>query len=417
VKLVESTALTDTGRKRRHNEDSHVYDPPLFVVADGMGGAQAGEVASGLVVAAFGDFREANHLSGGERLAAVIREANRRIYERATRDTGASGMGTTVTAALVEDDLIAVAHVGDSRAYVIRDGKLEQLTQDHSLVADLVRDGRLTPEEAEVHPQRSVITRALGTDAEVDVDTTVFEARPGDVFLLCSDGLSSMVADDLILRLVSESTRLDEAARALIQAANRNGGDDNITAVLFRLDTDDTTVVEPSAAPPEPEPDLEDTLTGDEGVVVPPEAARAQTAVFRAEDIARLAASAEESAPVPQPSLPPPPPSRRRRRRFRWFFWGSLITMTAALVALAGAFWGLSRANFVGADEEGHLAVYQGVPWELGGGVKLYRARYVSQVQAVQLSAEERAAVFDHDLTSYAAARDKVSGYEEEAVP
>jgi protein phosphatase len=414
VKLVESTALTDTGRKRRHNEDSHVYDPPLFVVADGMGGAQAGEVASGLVVAAFRDYRAADHLSGAERLAAVIREANRRIYERATKDTEASGMGTTVTAALVDDDRIALAHVGDSRAYLIREGKLEQLTQDHSLVADLVRSGRLTPEEAEVHPQRSVITRALGTDADVDVDTTTFEARPGDVFLLCSDGLSSMVADDLILRLASESARLDEAARALIQAANRNGGDDNITAVLFRLDADDAPVVEPSAAPPAPEPDLEDTLTGDESVAVPPEAPRAQTAVFSAEDIARLAASTEQGTPAPPP---PPPPSRRRRRRFRWFFWGSLITMTAALVALAGAFWGLSRANFVGADEEGHLAVYQGVPWELGGGVKLYRARYVSQVQAVQLSAEERSGLFDHDLTSYAAARDKVSSYEEEAVP
>jgi protein phosphatase len=411
VKLVESTALTDTGRKRRHNEDSHVYDPPLFVVADGMGGAQAGEVASGLVVAAFRDFHGADHLGGVERLAAVIREANRRIFERATHDTEASGMGTTVTAALVEGDGIAVGHVGDSRAYLVRDGKLEQLTQDHSLVADLVRSGRLTPEEADTHPQRSVITRALGTDADVEVDTFTFEARLGDVFLLCSDGLSSMVADDVILRLVSESARLDEAARALVQAANRSGGDDNITAVLFRLGTDDAAVVEPSAAPPAPEPDLEDTLTGDEGVVVPPEALPAQTAVFRAEDVARLAAAAEQKAPAP---LPPP---RRRRRRFRWLFWGSLITMTAALVALAGAFWGLSRANFVGADADGRLAVYQGMPWDLGGGVKLYRARYVSQAQAVQLSAEERARLFDHDLTSYAAAREKVAGYEEEAVP
>ena len=410
MKLVESTALTDTGRKRRHNEDSHVYDPPLFVVADGMGGAQAGEVASRLVVAAFRDFHTAYHLSGVERLAVVIREANRRIFERATNDAEASGMGTTVTAALVEGDRIAVGHVGDSRAYLVRDGKLEQLTQDHSLVADLVRSGRLTPEEADTHPQRSVITRALGTDADVEVDTFTFEARPGDVFLLCSDGLSSMVADDLILRLVSESSRLDEAARALVQAANRSGGDDNITAVLFRLGTDDAVVVEPSAVPPAPEPDLEDTLTGDEGVVVPPEAVPAQTAVFRAEDVARLAAAAEQKAPGP-------PPPRRRRRRFRWLFWGSLITMTAALVALAGAFWGLSRANFVGADSDGRLAVYQGVPWDLGGGVKLYRARYISQVQAVQLSAEERAELFDHELTSYVAARDKVAGYEEEAVP
>jgi len=181
VKLVESTALTDTGRKRRHNEDSHVYDPPLFVVADGMGGAQAGEVASGLVVAAFRDFHAADHLSGVERLAVVIREANRRIFERATNDAEASGMGTTVTAALVEGDRIAVGHVGDSRAYLVRDGKLEQLTQDHSLVADLVRSGRLTPEEADTHPQRSVITRALGTDADVEVDTFTFEAYANDL--------------------------------------------------------------------------------------------------------------------------------------------------------------------------------------------------------------------------------------------
>lgn len=413
MKLVETAALTDTGRKRRHNEDSHVYAPPLFVVADGMGGAQAGEVASGLVVAAFGDFHEADHLGGTERLAAVIREANRRIYERATNDAEASGMGTTVTAALIEGDRIAVAHVGDSRAYRIRDGKLEQLTQDHSLVGDLVRSGRLTPEEADVHPQRSVITRALGTDPDVDVDTAVHEAQPGDVLLLCSDGLSSMVPDDVIMRIVSESARLDEAARALVQAANKSGGDDNITTVLFRFGADDAAVVEPRAAPPPPEPDLEDTLTGDEGVTVPPEAAPAQTAVFRAADVALLAASAEKNAPAP----PPPALPARRRRRFRWLFWGSLLTMTAALVALAGAFWGLSRANFVGADEEGHLTIYRGVPWDLAGGVELYRARYVSQVEAVQLSTEERTGLFDHDLTSYAVARDKIEGYEEEAVP
>src|SRR6266702_1682539 len=151
--LGRSTAVTDTGRKRRHNEDSYVCEPPLFAVADGMGGAQAGEVASGLAA------------------AALIQEANRRVYQRSSEDAAASGMGTTMTVALVEDGTIAFGHVGDSRAYMVRNGSLEPLTADHSLVAELVRSGKISPEEAEVHPQRSVITRALGTDPDVDVDT------------------------------------------------------------------------------------------------------------------------------------------------------------------------------------------------------------------------------------------------------
>ena len=214
MRLGESAGRTDPGRVRRRNEDAFVLDPPLFAVADGMGGAQAGEVASRLTAAAFREFHEADGLPPDERLQAIIQEANRRIYDRAHADSGFSGMGTTVTAALLTGGRVTIGHVGDSRAYRIRNGELEQLTDDHSLVGDLMRSGRLTPEEADAHPQRSVITRALGTDPEVDVDTLAIEAQPGDLFLICSDGLTTMVADDDILGILAAAPTLDDAARS-----------------------------------------------------------------------------------------------------------------------------------------------------------------------------------------------------------
>jgi serine/threonine protein phosphatase PrpC len=235
VRLGDIAALSHPGRKRRHNEDSYVLQPPLFAVADGMGGAKAGEVASGLAAAAVQESGNDGE-SGEARVAALIEEANRRVFRRASEDRDASGMGTTMTVALVEDDSVAIGHVGDSRAYLIRAGRLEQLTDDHSLVAELVRSGKLTPEEAESHPQRSVITRALGTEADVDVDTFSVEATPGDLFLLCSDGLTTMVDDETILAAV-EGNRPDlkNAAKALVNAANRGGGEDNITVVFFEV--------------------------------------------------------------------------------------------------------------------------------------------------------------------------------------
>jgi protein phosphatase len=162
--LAHVGGITDPGRKRRRNEDAYVVEPPLFAVADGMGGAQAGEVASRLAAAAL---KEGGAGAGGEqRIVSLIQEANRRVYDRSNQDPNASGMGTTMTVALVEDGQVAFGHVGDSRAYLIRDGTMEQLTEDHSLVAELMRSGKLSPEEAEMHPQRSVITRALGTDPD-----------------------------------------------------------------------------------------------------------------------------------------------------------------------------------------------------------------------------------------------------------
>jgi len=277
MRLARTFAVSDPGRRRRQNEDSYVVRPPLFAVADGMGGAQAGELASRLAVEAMGGEPES---SGEERLATLIREANRRVFARSHEDAAASGMGTTMTAALVGDEgTVTIGHVGDSRAYLLRQDRLEQLTEDHSLVAELVRTGRLSAEEAETHPQRSVITRALGTDPEVDVDVFTVQAEPGDLFLLCSDGLTTMVDDEEIRRTLSEGREdLESAARELVARANRGGGEDNITVVFFELDEgepvadDEDTLTEADHVPvvddghvddghvPEPEPTVQEQL-------------------------------------------------------------------------------------------------------------------------------------------------------------
>jgi PPM family protein phosphatase len=227
-------AITDPGRRRRRNEDAYVCEPPLFAIADGMGGAQAGEVASRLAAAAL---KESGVETGGEeRIYDLIQEANRRVYDRSSTDPTTSGMGTTITVALVEDGDVAFGHVGDSRAYLIRRRKMEQITEDHSLVNELMKSGKLSREEAESHPQRSVITRALGTDPDVDVDTFTIAAQAGDVFLLCSDGLTDMLSEDEILGLVEQnSSDIDAALKALVKAANRSGGEDNITVVAFEI--------------------------------------------------------------------------------------------------------------------------------------------------------------------------------------
>jgi protein phosphatase len=235
VTVAAYAHATDTGRKRRRNEDAYVVAPPLFAVADGMGGAQAGEIASKLAAAALED-TDSGALSGRAKVISLIQEANRRVYERATEDPATSGMGTTMTVALVERGVVTIGHVGDSRAYLVRGGRLEQLTEDHSLVNELRKSGKLSPEEAEVHPQRSVITRAVGTDPDVDVDSFTVEAQEGDVFLLCSDGLTDMVTDEDILEVLERYQEdLDRVARSLVSAANRGGGEDNITVVAFTI--------------------------------------------------------------------------------------------------------------------------------------------------------------------------------------
>jgi len=275
---MRSVALTDTGRRRRHNEDSYVCEPPLFAIADGMGGAQAGEIASHLAATSV-QHAELSEAPYDGRVERLIQDANRRVYERARADESTSGMGTTMTIALVEGDHVRIGHVGDSRAYLVRDHALEQLTEDHSLVGELVRSGRLSPEEAEDHPHRSVITRVLGTDPEVDVDSFSVVARPGDLFMLCSDGLTTMVDDTRILELLEEHPGdVRSAAQVLIDEANTNGGEDNITVILFQIATLDDTIELPGTvlAPDPAAADDEDTLSGLDAVpVVSAEAAGA----------------------------------------------------------------------------------------------------------------------------------------------
>jgi PPM family protein phosphatase len=410
MKVMDTAGFTDPGRKRRRNEDSFVIDPPLFAVADGMGGAQAGEVASRLAAAAFREFHDADELDPEERLAAIIQEANRRIYERAAGDAEVSGMGTTITAALVAADALVLGHVGDSRAYRLRGGKFEQLTDDHSLVADLVRSGRITPEEADAHPQRSVITRALGTDREVDVDTFTVPAESDDLFLICSDGLTTMVDDEEIRDLVTRASDLEQAGKGLVKAANKAGGEDNITVVLFRVaggpsELEDTVVASGNGRGQDE--DLEDTLTGLEAPRMAAPAPGAAAAAGR-----EWGPALDDEEPVTRPA----PASAGEPR------WGRRAVLAALALAFvtaifAVAFWALTRANFIGVNEDGDVAVYQGLPWDLGAGVHLYRPRYVSQLQAVQLTPSERAVLLDHKLSSYDAARDQLYPYEQEASP
>lgn len=388
MSLGRSAALTDAGRKRRRNEDAHVCEPPLFAVADGMGGAQAGELASQLAAAAL---REGGEEGGGEEhVAALIREANRRVYQRSSEDKSAEGMGTTITVALVEGGAVRIGHVGDSRAYLLRDGELAQLTEDHSLVAELVRSGRLSPEEAESHPQRSVITRVLGADPDVVVDTFSIETRPGDLFLLCSDGLTSMV-DDGGIRAAADANRsdLNAVAAALVAAANRNGGEDNITVVCFEIAAEEDTAV-----PPAPD---EDTLSGLAPVPV------VETPVREDEWLGE----AQEAEPGP---------AGHRVRRWRRLLW-ALGGIALVAVLAAAAVFALSRSHFVGVEPDGHVAVYQGVPWNVAGRVRLYRVVLVSPLLAAQLTQAERRKLFAHSLQSKGSAVNAVLAFEKDLVP
>jgi protein phosphatase len=231
--VVEHAALSDVGREREGNEDSFLERPPLFVVADGMGGAEAGEVASEATVEEFERAAAASELPAG--LEATVQAANARIHAMAVEDPSRAGMGCTCTAAWAAAGELTIAHVGDSRLYRLRGDGFEQLTDDHSLVGGLVRLGQLTPQEAEQHPQRSVILRAVGVEPTVEVDVLRHELEAGDLYLVCSDGLTSMVRDEVIHETLRLLPTLGETATMLVELANASGGRDNITVVLFRI--------------------------------------------------------------------------------------------------------------------------------------------------------------------------------------
>ncbi len=367
LRVAEAVHRTDTGRQREANEDSYFARAPVFAVADGMGGAQAGEVASRIAVEAFEP--ELDAAAPPERyLSVTAQRANREIFDLAQGDRARSGMGTTLTAALVGRDEVSFGHVGDSRAYRYRDGELTQLTADHSLVEELRRQGKLTEDQAADHPQRSVITRALGPEPHVEVDTMTVPARDGDVFVLCSDGLTTMLNDDELSALLADSADLDSAARGLVRAANERGGRDNITVVIFRVERVHSA---PGAA--EEEPTLVGTAADDAG--------------FTADSVREAAAADSATRAAARPS--------RRRRALAALVVAALV---AALVA--GAAYGSRQVWFLGTDEGGRVSLFRGLPYELPLGLELYSEVYSSPITLDALPEDRRDAATDHELRS-----------------
>jgi PPM family protein phosphatase len=383
LRVAEHAERTDTGRHRRTNEDAYVARAPLFAVADGMGGAQAGEVAA----AAAAEIVAAGLPSEGgtveDRLRLVVQDANVRIHELSLADEERAGMGTTLTAAHVGEREVTIAHVGDSRCYRLRDGELERLTVDHTLVEELVRQGRIDPSEAHDHPQRSVVTRVLGPEALVRVDSLTFPGRDGDVFLICSDGLTTMLDEDTVAGVLRERESLRGAATRLVALANEAGGRDNITVVLFRLE------------------DLGDGSATDEHTqAIPADEVRAAVA-------AAAAATPGPADPVPAAAIPDAPtraeriprsgPAPRRRRRRVPGVAIAAIVLGAILVA--GGYLATQAVYFVGVDNDGFVTVYRGVPYDVLG-VSLYSDVYSSGVSSVQMTPRQRATVIAHDLRS-----------------
>lgn len=228
--LTAFGSRTDVGCLRDHNEDSLVVAPPLFAIADGMGGHAAGEVASEIAVDVLS--KHAPRHPDAEALGRAVEEANRAIIQAAQEGRGREGMGTTMTAALLEGERLVIAQVGDSRAYLLHQGKLQQITRDHSLMADMIEAGQLTPEEARIHPNRSVITRALGSDPFVQPDLYEINVETGDRLLVCSDGLSSMIRDNKIESTLARIRDPQRCASQLVNEAISAGGHDNVTVIV-----------------------------------------------------------------------------------------------------------------------------------------------------------------------------------------
>jgi PPM family protein phosphatase len=434
LRIAEHFHDSDLGRQRQGNEDNYYVRSPLFVVADGMGGAQAGEVASAIAVEQFeGGLPDGQ--DPGEALAALIQEANARIHQQARSDAQHAGMGTTTTAAYLTGDTVVVAHVGDSRCYLLRDDDLIRLTRDHSLVDELIRRGKLTEEQAESHPQRSVITRALGPEPNVEVDVEAFPARAGDVFLLCSDGLTSMVHEQQLKQVLTDRSRsLEQIGRELIAAANEAGGRDNITVILFRVEeVDDRRASDGEALTAEYETFAGESVEPRQGITKPsPTATAAQEEEYRRHGTVALQAlkpgdpRAEEggaAAPareppkrtMPLPDAPPPAPRRRRRRLRRLRSPGAVLVVIAVVLPLIVGAWLATRAvYFIGTDpDDGRtVAIFRGLPYELPFGIELYEHYYDSGVTLADVPPARRESITDHQLRSRDDAEDLVIALE-----
>ena len=421
LRAAETVWKTDTGRQRRDNEDNAFARAPVFVVADGMGGAQAGEVASKIAIEAF-EQGLPDSGSPEQRLADRVREANRRIHERSQADHERAGMGTTLTAAYLDDAALAIAHVGDSRAYLFRNGSLERLTEDHSLVEELVRQQKLTPEQAAEHPQRSIITRALGPEETVEVDTWTYPVRAGDVLLLCSDGLTSMVAESRVAEILAAAGSLTDAADALIDAANGAGGRDNITVVLFRLEDvggdgatgDDATMVglqEPvGAARPASAASAASSSAGASTVAE-------QTAIHRVPAAVETAPRARRLKPIPAGEVRTREQARDPHRRSMPRYAKVLVALFSVLVVLAlvgaGGYLATRQLYFIGTDQQGIVTIYRGLPYDLPAGIRLYETFYTSGVPGSLVPLSRRDDLLNNHLRSQSDATSVVMALEQ----
>ena len=344
-------AATDVGRMRKNNEDSYLSSQPVAAVADGMGGHSAGEVASAIAIEELAALRDRgpwdSETAATDDLKQAILRANRRIREMAASDRKLNGMGTTLVALLEDGDMVHVANVGDSRGYLLRQGELSQVTVDHSLVQELVDDGRLSPEDAERHPQRSVITRALGIDPEVEFDLFTYKLQVGDRLLLCSDGLSDVVEPAQIRKVLLRVGNAHRAARELVTVANEQGGPDNITVIVVDA------VDEATALAAEDGGDTTGDLdAGSATGALPPVDAGTDGARGRGGRAGRAARAAEDR-------------SLAKHRRLQRFLIAGIVVLVLAAALVAGRSFLFSR-YFVGFDGDS-VAVFQGVPGDVAG--------------------------------------------------
>ncbi len=345
---------SDVGNVREHNEDSMLVSSPLFVVADGMGGHEAGEVASRIAVETMQ--QRIPKKASPEALAASVLDANEAVLRGAADGTGRPGMGTTVTAALIYDDEVVIAQVGDSRAYLLHENELQRITRDHSLVADLIEQGRLTEEEARFHPQRSVITRALGSDVNMQPDIYSLRVEKGDRLILCSDGLSSMISDETIEAIMLENKYPQEACDELVDEALAAGGLDNVTVI----------VIDPLGEPPEEE--LLDKGDFVEEIVVGTPAETPD-----AEDDDQDDSSAQAAVPISHTAASMAPQGKpqkkkekkpKRKGRFAPLFWA--IAFVLILGVAAGGFYYYAQHSYYLIEENGIVCVYRGLPGRIG---------------------------------------------------
>ena len=362
-------AATDVGRMRKNNEDSYLSSQPVAAVADGMGGHSAGEVASAIAIEELAALRERgpweNETAATDDLKQAILRANRRIREMAGRDRKLNGMGTTLVALLEDGDMVHVANVGDSRGYLLRQGELSQVTVDHSLVQELVDDGRLSPEDAERHPQRSVITRALGIDPEVEFDLFTYKLQIGDRLLLCSDGLSDVVEPTQIRKVLLRVRSAHRAARELVTVANEQGGPDNITVIVVDA-------VDEAAAEVEEAGDTTGDLAAGSATGALPVVGDAELdGDRRGRGGGRAARAAKDR-------------SLAMHRRLQRILIAGIVVVALAVLLVAGRSFLLSR-YWVGFDGDA-VAVFQGVPGDVAG-IRFSRMVEHSPVSRAQVPA------------------------------